>query len=520
MGHGGKWARLLVRKPMSPHPGYCAVATVFVDSLDRLIEGAAVSELIAVYRDDACTLYGDRECMADVERIIARRVMTDPGLMVSLRKAFFAKANELLRFCDALPDEPAALTARSLYEWYGKYLHHYQDAYLYGEPIAWLTKNALTAYLLPYLDERIGPSGAMNAAEALSALVAPDRLSFEAEEESDLIGLFEKIRRRAEDRDEVGGITHMSLEADQDIRAMVQEHAKKWSWIPCEHSSSPWDDDHFFRELESMFSQPLGVIHARARELADRPASVRMLRGKWYRSVRIDRHHRRLFDAIRDCSFLLDHERAVFTKVHIAVRPFLEEISGRCGLDYEYGRYLLPEEIRVALVEHRLPDTSEIRCRKTFSVLRSVRPDQHQFLKNRERDRLMGEIGIRKDGVGDRVPGVLAGLSAVKGRVNGRARVLSDVVNPDSLGSADILVTGMTGPEYVSDMRKVAAIVTDEGDMTCHAAAVARELKKPCVVGTGTATDIIRDGDLIEVDADRGLVRISRRATGIHNDAL
>ena len=56
-------------------------------------------------------------------------------------------------------------------------------------------------------------------------------------------------------------------------------------------------------------------------------------------------------------------------------------------------------------------------------------------------------------------------------------------------------------------MKKAAAIVTDEGGITSHAAIVSRELGIPCVIGTKFATKVFKDGDLIEVDADKGIVR-------------
>ncbi len=65
----------------------------------------------------------------------------------------------------------------------------------------------------------------------------------------------------------------------------------------------------------------------------------------------------------------------------------------------------------------------------------------------------------------------------------------------------------MTRPEYVPAMRKAAAIVTDEGGLLCHAAIISRELGIPCVTGTRIATKVFKDGDLIEVRANHGLVR-------------
>ncbi|MEY2664432.1 MAG: hypothetical protein RIT04_240, partial [Candidatus Parcubacteria bacterium] len=78
----------------------------------------------------------------------------------------------------------------------------------------------------------------------------------------------------------------------------------------------------------------------------------------------------------------------------------------------------------------------------------------------------------------------------------------------DSFEDGSVLVTSMTRPEFVPLMKKAIAIVTDEGGITCHAAIVSRELKKPCIIGTKVATQVLKDGDMVEVDANSGIVRI------------
>ena len=66
----------------------------------------------------------------------------------------------------------------------------------------------------------------------------------------------------------------------------------------------------------------------------------------------------------------------------------------------------------------------------------------------------------------------------------------------------------MTIPDFLPAMKKAVAFVTDEGGILCHAAIVAREFKKPCIVGTKFATKILKDGDYVEVDANNGVVRL------------
>ena len=69
----------------------------------------------------------------------------------------------------------------------------------------------------------------------------------------------------------------------------------------------------------------------------------------------------------------------------------------------------------------------------------------------------------------------------------------------------------MTTVDFVPLMQKACAIVTDEGGILCHAAIVSREMRKPCVIGTKVATKSLKDGDLVEVDAGKGVVNVLDR---------
>ncbi|MFH1053985.1 MAG: PEP-utilizing enzyme [Candidatus Woesearchaeota archaeon] len=99
------------------------------------------------------------------------------------------------------------------------------------------------------------------------------------------------------------------------------------------------------------------------------------------------------------------------------------------------------------------------------------------------------------------------GTGASKGIVKGKVCILLTPDNMDKMDKGDVLVAPMTSPDYVVAMRKACAVVTDEGGMTAHAAIVSRELGIPCIVGTRIATKLLKDGDIVEVDADNGIVR-------------
>jgi phosphohistidine swiveling domain-containing protein len=100
----------------------------------------------------------------------------------------------------------------------------------------------------------------------------------------------------------------------------------------------------------------------------------------------------------------------------------------------------------------------------------------------------------------------LKGVVAMGGVARGKAKIVRTVHEIGKIKRGDILFAPTTAPSYIMGMRKAIAFVTDEGGITSHAAIVSREMKKPCVIGTKIATKVFKDGDLVEVDANKGIV--------------
>ncbi|MBI2667049.1 hypothetical protein HYX13_05545 [Candidatus Woesearchaeota archaeon] len=99
------------------------------------------------------------------------------------------------------------------------------------------------------------------------------------------------------------------------------------------------------------------------------------------------------------------------------------------------------------------------------------------------------------------------GSMAYPGKIKGKVRKVMGHKEIPLVQKGEILVSPMTMPDFITAMEKAAAFVTDEGGILCHAAIVARELKIPCIVGTEIATKVFKDGDFVEVDAEKGVVR-------------
>jgi len=111
---------------------------------------------------------------------------------------------------------------------------------------------------------------------------------------------------------------------------------------------------------------------------------------------------------------------------------------------------------------------------------------------------------------------ILKGAAASLGVSFGAVKIIHKPSEIDKIVKGDVLVTEMTTPDFVPAMKRASAIITDVGGRTCHAAIVSRELGIPCVVGTGTATSMLKTGQIVTVDGSKGLVfkgKVESKAT-------
>ena len=103
------------------------------------------------------------------------------------------------------------------------------------------------------------------------------------------------------------------------------------------------------------------------------------------------------------------------------------------------------------------------------------------------------------------------GQSASPGHATGKVRIALLAKDSHNLKDDEVLVCAMTSPDYVPAMKRASAIITDEGGLLCHAAIMSREFGKPCVIATKIATRVLKDGDMVEVDADSGIIKILKK---------
>jgi phosphohistidine swiveling domain-containing protein len=194
------------------------------------------------------------------------------------------------------------------------------------------------------------------------------------------------------------------------------------------------------------------------------------------------------------------HRTDIFNKIFFSWYEALREFAIKFGLTYEDLMCCSYLEI----VNNKIPGAKILEERKRGCVA-CFSHGQIDIVSGRALDvfkKLISEKNTNN---------IIAGRAAFPGIVKGKVKIIHDSKDLIGFEKGNVLVASMTTPSMVMAMKKAAAFITDEGGITCHAAILAREMKKPCVIGTKNATKILKDGDIVEVDAGKGIVRIIKK---------
>lgn len=194
--------------------------------------------------------------------------------------------------------------------------------------------------------------------------------------------------------------------------------------------------------------------------------------------------------------------------VNCAYKLVFSSLSKIFSLPMDALLHMTYEEIISSLKESKLTVSKDLildRTNNGYAFLITTPPHKSYLVVGDEVEQLHRFV-IPDQGVSDVKE--LKGQIAFKGIVQGIARVILDRRNAHEVKEGEILVTTMTSPEFVPSMKLSAGIITNEGGVLCHAAIMSRELRKPCVIGTKIATDVIKTGQMVTLNADSGVILI------------
>lgn len=269
----------------------------------------------------------------------------------------------------------------------------------------------------------------------------------------------------------------------------IREHAKKYEWI---HSRYGEMHPYTFEEAKEKLSKTnkeafFNKWNEDKEHLKSRIQYAKKILGK-------EAH---IVDLMQFIIYYRTQRTDTIYKAVYSFIPKLKEIAKSHNLTYQELLYCTKSEILSTL-----PSKNELSSRmKDYAMLlenesiRCVSGEESEEIRKFFTENLAALKEIK-------------GTIACKGKVRGEAKVVLTGEDYKKINEGNILIASMTTPNMIPIMKKASAFVTDEGGITCHAAIISREMKKPCVIGTKIATKIFKDGDLIEVNANNGTIKL------------
>ena len=281
----------------------------------------------------------------------------------------------------------------------------------------------------------------------------------------------------------------------------LEEHARQYDWLEYGLEGKKMSLKDFTERMNKILKKNPDIL---ARKLAKEKKDLARSQEKIIREYKIDEKHQKIFAIVRDsvAARLYSKDSQFFG--YYALEKILEEFGRRTGLNLEQVRFLAPREFRLALLENQ--DFSTLTKARMEYSLHVSNEGNTVFFQGEQAKKVKKKMNFNLHQDDLKESKLVSGQPAYPGIVRGRVKIVNTINEIFKVHQGNILVSRMTNPSILPAMKKAVAIVTDIGGITCHAAIVARELRKPCIIGTKVATQIFKDGDEIEVDANEGRV--------------
>lgn len=291
---------------------------------------------------------------------------------------------------------------------------------------------------------------------------------------------------------------------------LFERHYKRFSILPVNFTEDQWSKREILKQLSQVM---LKDCQLQLKYMMNNHQARLRRANKFLREV----NNKKIIQLVRTVQLsgvLNEYRKNIFCQSSLDYRPFFKHIARCFGLaDWRDLWKLTPQEIDELYFNNNEKVLGFISERKTAGAISAKNKNGYQILSRSQVNNLLNLLKkpsrtkkLNKKNNDNR--NKIQGSSANNGVATGVAKIIFSKNDFYKFKKGNILIAPMTSVDFIPIIKFASAIITDEGGLTCHAAIVSRELDIPCIVGTKIATQVLKDGDIVEVDADEGMVKI------------
>ncbi len=435
------------------------------------------------FHDNLGEWYWNNEDMIRLRKSFIEKVNKDQTIMQNLldewnrRIARFNKVMDKIDKTDLTTYSDNALL-KLYYEWYNAYLTEYGIAIGIQDAFSMHAEDFLLSYFKEIIIQR-GEKKKFN--EYYTLLMSPREESFFTREYRERLEILNAEKQ------------------GKPIDLLIKKHVQRWHWIHNNYAKDIFlDEKYFCEELEKIKEKD---PEREKQRLNKEREKLRKKKAIVIKKLKLDMYAQNLIKIIELFAYMQDERKKyVLIATHYQYL-FMNEFGKRLHLEKRQMEYTFIHELK-ELLKTKKSDTQLFDERRKFVCVINTEK-KYEIIAGKAAEEIFTKVFKKEEKEVESFKGMIASSGYAKGRVK-IVRKIHDIIN---VQEGDILVASMTRPEMVVAMEKAAAIVTDEGGVTCHAAVVSRELKKPCIISTKIATTTLKEGDFVEVDANNGIVK-------------
>lgn len=462
-----KWS-ILERRKLSIFPVVLVMQT-FTSKMKGLV-GINLKHYLFDYKQGNLTALRDQDDWDDVSRTVYEHVKNHPACLKDFNDLFLKYIGELIEHAQAMGRYDGKMDSREAVNLFNKYCNLYSGISVYGECVPFTIKDVLAAEF----NELV--SGYENYYDIIAKLSIPPHVTFTMREEIEFLKRLKEYKRNAAGRDEI-----------------ISRHCEEFAWITYDYDGEIWS----FAEIKHKFEKEAELndahINAKIEELESFMARTIDEERKCIEKNKVNDYIQMLSGLIKDSIKIMDIRKECLTKVHVYSRAFFARMADYLNVEHKYTSYVLPYDYQDIIKSKN----ADVLLERYNSSTIYMSEEGWRLIDNFD----VGAVLVQHNTGGSRVKG----LCAYPGKLEGRVSIVRKVEDIASFNEGDVLVSTMTTVDFVDAMKKASAIITDDGGIICHAAILCREMKKPCIVGTKTATGMFNNGDAILIDAGEGI---------------